>query len=78
MSILEQAKQSVEYDARVPLEVAQALLDLHKVAQAVVAEYSEEKCAFCGAWIEDSHANKLPHRKHCAFAALAAKLEEVR
>ena len=36
MSILEQAKQSVEYDARVPLEVAQALIDLHKAAQEVV------------------------------------------
>jgi len=57
---------------------AQALIDLHKAAQEVVAGYSEEKCAFCGAWIEDSHANKLPHRKHCAFAALAAVLEELR
>jgi len=68
MSILEQAKQSVEYDARVPLEVAQALIDLHKAAQEVVDA--------------DLHAVVWPtpemgHQVAVAIENLAEKLEEL-
>jgi len=73
MSILENARQSVEYDAPVPLKVAQALTELASVAQEVVdAEYI---------FRHDMGAQGLlvaSRRLTKAISDLAAVLEELR
>ena len=73
MSILENARQSVEYDAPVPLKVAQALTELASVAQEVVD-------GMCVDLREGTRWWKVEPDKedYTNLESLAAKLEEVK